>query len=118
MKITNIWKFMKIKTHNILHIMMLIISMDGQWVRKCHNGGFKWYDPEKYDLPDYKTLCGNKLQKGYILEVDLEYPKELHDLHNEYSCCPEQLKVTDELLPLYAKQIANDHKLKTGNVLH
>jgi hypothetical protein len=26
-----------------------------------------------------------------ILEVDLEYPKNLHDLHNEYPLAPEQL---------------------------
>ncbi len=25
-----------------------------------------------------------------ILEVDLEYPKELHDLHNEYPLAPEK----------------------------
>ena len=77
-------------------------------------GEFKWSDPEKYVLPDYKTLCSNNLQKGNILEVDLDYPKELHDLHNEYPYCPEQVKVTDEMFSSYTKKIANDHKLKTG----
>ena len=28
----------------------------------------------------------------YILEVDLEYCKELHDSHNDYPLCPEKLK--------------------------
>ena len=28
-----------------------------------------------------------------ILEVDLEYPKDLHDLHNDYSLAPERLKI-------------------------
>jgi len=30
---------------------------------------------------------------GCILEVDLEYPKELHDAHNEYPLAPESVKV-------------------------
>ena len=28
---------------------------------------------------------------GYVLEVDLEYPQELHDTHNYYLLAPEKL---------------------------
>ena len=36
-----------------------------------------------------------------ILEVDLEYPKSLHDLHNDYPLAPEQIMVnkTSKLIP-------------------
>ena len=34
--------------------------------------------------------------KGLILEVDLEYPPELHDLHNDYPLAPEKMVVREE----------------------
>ena len=36
-----------------------------------------------------------------ILEVDLEYPKSLHDLHNDYPLAPEQIEANkvDKLIP-------------------
>ena len=30
---------------------------------------------------------------GYFLEVDLKYPDELHELHNDYPLAPEKLVI-------------------------
>ena len=44
------------------------------------------------------------MKKGLILEVDLEYPEELHDLHNDYPLAAEKIKVTKEMLSKYCKK--------------
>ena len=53
---------------------------------------------------------------GYIYEVDLEYPKELHNLHNEYPCAPEKMLITDDMLSKYCKEIKEKNKISSGNV--
>ena len=56
-------------------------------------GNFRWMkDKEinKIDLGKYKVDG----KKGLILEVDLEYPREMHDLHNDYPVAPEKAKVS------------------------
>ena len=78
-------------------------------------GGFKWIEPESYTLPDYDTLCSNKLEKGHILEVDLDYPNELHSLHNQYPYCPEHIQITEEMLSDYSKGIAEANNIKPSS---
>ena len=36
---------------------------------------------------------------AYILEVNLEYCKELHNLHNDYPLCPEKIEIKSDMLP-------------------
>ena len=38
---------------------------------------------------------------GYILEVDLEYPKNLHDIHNGCPLAPEKINIPKEWLSHY-----------------
>ena len=35
----------------------------------------------------------NNLHKGYIFDVDIEYPGEIHDLHSDLPFLPEIMKV-------------------------
>jgi hypothetical protein len=51
-------------------------------------------------------------EEGFILEVDLDYPPELHDLHNEYPLAPEKMKVAENMLSSYAKKLLEDIDLK------
>ena len=60
------------------------------------------------------TQIPDDSDEGYILEVDLKYPKELLDLHNDYSPVPEKMKICPEMLSPYCKQLSED--LKLGSV--
>ena len=78
-------------------------------------GGFKWLKQNKIDNLDLKKY-DKENKKGIILEVDLEYPEKLHDLHNDYPLAPEKVKVTDNMLSNYCKKIADKYNISTGLV--
>ena len=76
-------------------------------------GEFKWL--ENFDGFGM-MIIDEKSKTGYILEVDLEYPDELHELHNNYPLAPEKLTVTNDMLSKYCKEIADKYDIKVGDV--
>ena len=54
--------------------------------------------------------------KGPILEVDLEYPHELHDLHNDYPLAAKKMKVTKDMLSPYCRKIQEKYNASIGQV--
>lgn len=63
-------------------------------------GGFRW---EKDFQSLEKTIANHPADspEGYILKVDLEYPVELHDMHNAYPLAPERMVVQKEWMSAY-----------------
>ena len=76
---------------------------------------FKWIKNEDFNLQNVKEDS----EKGHILEVDLEYPKELHDLHNDYPYCPEHTEVIYDMISDYSKKNlkANNQNFTKSNKL-
>ncbi|XP_041371540.1 uncharacterized protein LOC121385070 [Gigantopelta aegis] len=63
---------------------------------------FEWV--KDLDSLDIMTVTENS-NTGYILEVDLEYPTELHDCHSDYPLAPESMLVTDAMLSPHSQQL-------------
>ena len=84
-------------------------------------GGFKWANwlcnlgDMSYKYWQRKLTEDDNV--GYVLEVDLDYPAELHDKHNSYPLAPEHMKITKDHLSPYQKMIADklDIKLTSDN---
>ena len=75
-------------------------------------GGFKWL--KNVDGFDVNSIS-EKSPVGYILEVHLEYPDELHLLHNDYPLAPEDLQFL--MTCCNFKKLADEYGIKAGDVL-
>ena len=65
-------------------------------------GRFKWLkNIDKFNI----ISISEKSPIGHFLEVDLEYPEELHELHNAFSLAPEKLAVSSDMLSKYCKKM-------------
>ena len=65
---------------------------------------FKWIDPKEFDLKKYSSNSS----RGCVLEADLQYPKELGELHNDYPLAPYKIEIKREMLSDYQIKIV-DH---------
>ena len=77
--------------------------------------GFEWVDEKEISSVDYLSVSVSS-DVGYILEVDLEYPDSLHELHNDYPLAPENVRVSDDMLSDYCLDIAKKYGIKLGDV--
>ena len=78
-------------------------------------GGFRWLTEKeinKINLGEYKE----DNSKGLILEVDLEYPQELHNLHKDNPLALEKIKVTKKMLSPYCESIREKYNINIGQV--
>ena len=60
-------------------------------------GGFKWVDVNPNKISELAT----RTDKGYLLEVDVSYPKELHNPHNDlpFMCEMMEINGVEKLVP-------------------
>ena len=77
-------------------------------------GGFKFLTREEIDKFDLNISENSPI--GYILEVDLEYCKKLHDLHSDYPLRPEKIEVSSDMLSKYCRDVADWYGIKIGGV--
>ena len=75
--------------------------------------GFKWVnDISKIDKKFVKSYDKKNSDKGYILEVDVDYPSKLHRLHSDTPFLPERMKINKT-----QKLVCNLHDKKKYVVL-
>ena len=52
-------------------------------------GQFKWLNQKEIDKFDLNSIEENSYDE-YVLEVDLKYPNELYEMHNDYALAPKK----------------------------
>ena len=61
------------------------------------------------------SISENK-STGYILEIDLSYPDELHVFHDDFPLASEKLEISSNMLSKYCSVIADKYGIKVGGV--
>ena len=72
---------------------------------------FKWADNDKINEEFIKNYNEND-KKGYIFEVDVKYPKKLHELHSDLTFLPERMEINK------CKKLVSNLYDKKKNVVH
>ena len=63
---------------------------------------FCWMSSEQLSTFDVTSIASDSTT-GYILEVDLDYPSDIHDHHGDYPLAPEGMVIDDTMLSPYSQ---------------
>ena len=83
-------KYMKYHNPKKESSFIQYLDANNRWTmsKPLPTGNFKWMDPHEFG--NLRRIINTK-RKGCHPEVDLKYPTELYDLHNDLSLAPERL---------------------------
>ena len=80
--------------------------------QKLPVNNFEWIEDTSQFNEDFIKNYNEESDKGYFLEVDVQYTEKLHELHNDLPFLPERMKIEK-----VEKLVANLHD-KTGYFIH
>ena len=61
--------------------------------QKLSVNDFKWVEDTSEFNEDFIKSYNAESDEGYFLKVDVKYPENLHDLHNDLPLLPERMKI-------------------------
>ena len=61
--------------------------------QKLPVNGFKWIEDTSEINEQFIKNYDENSDKGYILEVDVKYPRKLHDIHSDLPFLPKRMKI-------------------------
>ena len=61
--------------------------------QKLPVNNFKWIKDTSQFNEDFIKSYNEENDKGYFLEVDVQYPEKLHRIHNDLPFLPERMKI-------------------------
>ena len=73
-------------------------------LQKLSINNFEWMEDTSQFHEDFIKNCNEESNKGYFFEIDVQYAKNLHELHNDLSFLPERMKNA-----IVKKVVANLH---------
>ena len=107
-----------LKSYDSRQELKHIINLDGnnfygyKMSKFFPTSGFKQLDPKEFDLNKYTSNSSI----GCVLEVDLEYRKELQELHNDYPLAPDEIEIKRKMVSEYQLKVADICNIPVGNV--
>ena len=75
---------------------------------------FKWLEEEEFSTINWGAQTATQ-DDGYFLECDLEYPKELHERHNDYPLAAERLQISHNMLSEKQVEIERAYAMTRGS---
>ena len=75
----------------------------GTMMKTLPTGGFEWSN----NSLDKIMQISDESDVGYFVMVDLNYPSNLHDCHNDFPLAAEKLKIDSEMLSQYQVELGN-----------